>query len=170
MRAALNNKYCLYKINMQEEQVPQSLANVSIHLVFSTKHRERLIEKPVLPALHAYMVGVLAGIGCPVIRIGGVQDHVHVLCRLPRTRSVAELVETLKGTSSRWMRARRTPDASSQWQSGYGAFAVSQSQVPVVGRYIERQEQHHETVDFQSEHRALLRRHGVEWQEEYVWD
>lgn len=145
----------------------QSLANVLVHLVFSTKGRAPLIALDIQPELHAYLAGVLRNTDSPAIRIGGVADHVHILLALGRRTSLAELVEKLKVSSTKWMRARGIEFA---WQNGYGAFSIGESDKPAVVRYIDGQAAHHAATDFQAELRRLLSEAGIEFDERYLWD
>ncbi len=150
--------------------MPQSLARLHVHLAFSTKHRERLITDPVRDALHAYMTAVLKNLGCPPVLINSVADHVHILFELARTVSLSQAVEEVKKSSSRWIKTQGTEFASFAWQAGYGAFAVSVSNVPTVRNYIARQQEHHRRTSFQDEYRAFLERHGMAYDEQYMWD
>ena len=148
--------------------MPQSLARNAIHLVFSTKHREPLITPEIEPKLHAYMAGTLAELKCPALKIGGVADHVHTLFLLARTISMSDVVEELKKSASKWMKLNGVPEF--YWQSGYGAFSVSASNEPKVETYVANQPEHHRKLSYQDELRVLLRKHGVVWDERYVWD
>jgi REP element-mobilizing transposase RayT len=148
--------------------MPQSLARVLLHLIFSTKHRESLINESLQQDMNAYFVGTLTEIGCVPIRAGGTSDHVHLLLALGRTLSIADLVEELKTGSSKW--AKEQGIAAFSWQAGYGVFSVSESKVPEVKRYIERQPEHHRHQTFQEEYREFLVRHGIDFDEQYVWD
>jgi putative transposase len=151
--------------------MPQSLARVVLHVVFSTKNRVPFLKDPEVRAgLHAFMAGVLQAIGCEPILIGGVEDHVHILCNLSRTVTIAGLVEEAKKSPSKWMKEQGSGYGDFYWQGGYGAFSVSQSNVEQVRAYIATQEEHHRKVSFQDEFRALCRKHGVEIDERYVWD
>ena len=150
--------------------MPQSLARLHIHLVFSTKYRQPLITDPVREALHAYMATVLKNLGCMPVLINSVADHVHILFDLARTVSVSRAVEDVKKSSSKWIKTQGPEFASFAWQAGYGAFAVSESNVPTVRAYIARQQEHHRRKSFQEEYRAFLDRHGVAYDEKYVWD
>ncbi len=150
--------------------MPQSLARLHVHLVFSTKHRERLITDSVRDALHAYMATVLKNLGCPPILINSVPDHVHILFELARTVSVSQAVEEVKKSSSKWIKTQGTEFSFFAWQAGYGAFSVSESNVSTVRNYIARQQEHHRQKSFQEEYRAFLERHGVAYDEQYVWD
>jgi len=148
----------------------QSLARLPIHLVFSTKNRDRIITDKVRDSLHAYMATVLQNLGCPVILINSVEDHVHILFELARTVCVSEAVEEVKKASSKWIKTQGAGFTGFSWQSGYGAFAVSQSNVAAVREYITGQREHHRTKSFQEEYRAFLERHHVAFDERYVWE
>ncbi len=151
--------------------MPQSLARMVVHLVFSTKDRAAFLrDAEVRKRLHAYMAGILQELHCEPISINGVEDHVHVLCNLSRSLSLAKLVEELKKSSSKWMKGQGAGFAEFYWQAGYGVFSVSQSNVEAVRNYIATQEEHHRTVSFQEEYRAFCRRHGVALDERYAWD
>jgi REP element-mobilizing transposase RayT len=149
--------------------MPQSLSRMVVHLVFSTKNREPFLrDRELRTRLHAYMAGILQELHCEPVLINGFEDHVHVLCNLSRTLSLAKVVEELKKSSSKWMKEQGL--VGFYWQAGYGAFSVSQSNVESVRNYIAGQEEHHQTVSFQEEYRAFCRRHGVALDERYAWD
>lgn len=150
--------------------MPQSLAKNLIHLVFSTKNRERLITDAVRPDLHAYMATVLKNLNCPVIVINSVDDHVHVLFMLYRTVALSTAVGDLKAASSKWIKTQSVEIGGFSWQAGFGAFSVSESNVETVRRYIENQAEHHRMVSFQDELRSFLEKHGVGYDERYLWD
>ena len=147
--------------------MPQSLDHVLVHLVFSTKDRHPYLVDGVRPELHAYLAGTVRATGCVCLRVGGVEDHVHIALRLSRTMSVASLVEEVKTSSSRWLKSR-SPDFS--WQRGYGVFSVGPEGVDALVAYIDGQVEHHRTQGFQDEYRSLLGCHGIEYDERYVWD
>ena len=118
-----------------------------------------------------HMLGYHAGRnGCPPARVGGWIDHVHVLCGLARTVTVAGLIEALKTETSKWVKQRAADLGTYHWQNGYGAFSVSQSNVEQVIEYIDRQPEHHRRMTFQEEFRAMCQRHNIEIDERYVWD
>jgi REP element-mobilizing transposase RayT len=149
----------------------QSLANLLVHLVFSTKERRPFLNDPDLRRdMHAYLAGISRGVDCPVVLVGGVADHVHLLARQSRSISLAEWVKELKRGSSLWIKDRAPALETFHRQAGYGAFSVSQSQSSRVEQYIADQELHHRTKSFQEEYRELLERHGVPFDERYVWD
>ena len=150
--------------------MPQSLSKVILHIIFSTKNREPWLESNVRPRVHAYLATICRDLGAELVRVGGVVDHVHIVTTLPRTVSQAQLVEQIKKASSKWIKALDARYRGFFWQRGYGAFSVSPSQLDAVLQYIETQREHHRTRTFQEEYRELLRRHGVDFNERYVWD
>jgi REP element-mobilizing transposase RayT len=150
--------------------MPQSLSRILIHLVFSTKNRERLLTPVIQTELHPYLAGTLDNIDCPSLQVGGVEDHVHLLFGLSRILAVASVVETVKTSSSKWIKTKGAGFADFHWQTGYGAFSVSQSDADTVVAYILNQAQHHLKMTFQDEYRRLLERYRVTFDERYVWD
>ena len=148
----------------------QSLSKVIVHIIFSTKDREPWLGSEVRPRMHAYLATVCRDIGAELVRVGGVADHVHIVTLLPRTVSQAQLIEEIKKASSKWIKAVDARYRGFFWQRGYGAFSVSPSQLDSVVQYVEAQQEHHRTRTFQEEYRELLRRHGVDFDEQYVWD
>src|SRR5262249_29380830 len=151
--------------------MPQSISAVYIHTVFSTKNREKLLRDPqIRGALHAYLGEISSRLGCDPVIVGGVEDHVHHLARLGRCVAQAELVKELKRVSSCWLNEQGILNRPFQWQSGFAAFSVSQSDLKRAINYIETQESHHRTADFQEELRSMLERHNVDWDERYLWE
>ena len=151
--------------------MPQSLSAVYIHLVFSTKERRPFLRDTVVrESLHAYLGAVSKQLECPPLKVGGVEDHVHLLGRFARTITQAEWVKEIKRVSNLWLKEQSHDYLDFQWQGGYADFSVSQSNIPEVSEYIAAQEQHHKKISFQNELRALLRKHNIEWDERYVWD
>jgi REP-associated tyrosine transposase len=149
----------------------QSLAQIFLHVVLSTKNRRAWFQRQDLRNdLHAYLGGTCRNLDSPSILVGGVADHVHILCCLSRTISVAVLVRELKRESSKWLKTKDGEFGDFHWQDGYGAFSISPSHVGAVQRYLATQEQHHAKVTFQDEFRRLLQKYGVEYDERYVWD
>ena len=151
--------------------MPQSLSNIYLHLVFSTKNRAPFLrEKKLRHDTHAYLAGICRNLKSPSIVVGGVEDHVHILCYMSRTVSVADLIRNLKKDSSKWIKTKASDLVDFRWQEGYGAFSISPSHVASVRRYIEEQEEHHRQVTFQDEYRRLLRKYDIDFDERYVWD
>jgi REP element-mobilizing transposase RayT len=150
--------------------MPQSLARLHIHLIFSTKNREPFITDVVRDSLHAYMATVLQNLGCVPVLINSVEDHVHLLFDMSRTVAISKTVEDVKKSSSKWIKTQSSELANFSWQSGYGAFAVSESNVEAVREYIAKQREHHRQKTFQEEYRQFLERNRITFDEKYVWD
>lgn len=150
--------------------MPQSLSFLLVHVVFSTKERAPLLSAEIRPALHAYLATVARNVDCECFRAGGVADHVHLAIRLARTVTVANLVETLKTSSSKWVKTQSPALAAFAWQRGYGAFSAGPSDRDALFHYIDGQEEHHRTRTFQDEYRTFLKKYGIEYDERYVWD
>jgi putative transposase len=150
--------------------MPQSLARLPIHLVFSTKNRQRVLTDAIREDMHAYMATVLENLGCHAHLINSVEDHVLVPFELSRTVAVSQAVEEVKKASSKWLKTQGAALGGFAWQAGYGAFAVSESNVPAVRQYVADQREHHRAKTFQEEYRAFMARHRVAFDERYVWD
>jgi REP element-mobilizing transposase RayT len=150
--------------------MPQSLSKLIVHIIFSTKNREPWLDSNIRARIHAYLATICRDLGAEVAHVGGVADHVHLVTTLPRTLSQAEFVEQIKKTSSKWIKTLDAKYRGFFWQRGYAAFSVSRSQLDAVLQYINGQKEHHRTRTFQEEYRELLRKHGVDFDERYVWD
>jgi putative transposase len=149
----------------------QSLSAVYLHAVFSTKERRPFLREASLRLeMHAFLGGVSRQLGCPSIIVGGTGDHIHQLIRFGRTITQADWIKEIKRASSLWIKQREPRLRNFAWQAGYGFFSVSLTDLDVIRRYIASQEEHHHIISFQDEFRSMLKQHGVEWDERYVWD
>jgi putative transposase len=137
-----------------------------IHVVFSTKDRRKAISGEFQPRMWAYAAGICKKLGILVHAVGGMEDHIHFLIQVPPSLAVAKAVLAIKSNSSRWANEEGHKFA---WQQGYGAFSVSSSIVPVVVRYIQNQEAHHRKMGFDTEFLALLKKHGMEFDPNFVF-
>ena len=143
--------------------------NLLYHVIFSTKDRIPWIEPSFRKDLYRYMGGIVRELGGTPLEIGGVADHVHLLIKLKPTLALADFMRKLKSGSSKWMNEEKMRLRKFGWQDGYAAFSVSTSQASQVKRYIKNQEQHHRRTTFQEEFVRLLRKHGIEYEERYLW-
>ena len=150
--------------------MPHSYTSLLTHVIFSTKDRRPDLDSEIRGRVFAYMGGVIREVGGTALSINGPEDHVHILTALPANVAVADAMRVVKTNSSRWVHQTWPQRRSFAWQSGYGAFSVSQSNVEEVERYIARQEEHHKHVSFQEEFLVFLKRHGVAYDERYVWE
>jgi putative transposase len=151
--------------------MPQSLAKILVHSVFSTKDRRPFLhDRALRQELHHYLGGILAHLDCQPMIVGGVEDHVHLLCALSRTCEPAAMIKEAIRGSSLWLKTRSPELQHFAWQNGYGIFSVGFSQIAPVRKYIAGQEEHHRKTSFQDEFRQLLRRYEIAFDERYVWD
>ncbi len=146
-----------------------TLTNLLYHIVFSTKNREPVITKPIRADLYKYIGGIVRGEGETLLEIGRMPDHVHLVARFKAEPSVATMVKIIKSKSSKWLNEQPKRPGRFEWQRGYAAFTVSKSQLEKVRVYVRNQEQHHRRKTFQEELRLLLEKHGVEYDERYLW-
>jgi REP element-mobilizing transposase RayT len=137
-----------------------------IHVVFSTKGRQKTISPEFQVRLWAYVVGVCQKLEILAYAVGGTEDHIHLLIQVPPTLPVAKAVLTIKSNSSRWANEQ---DRRFGWQHGYGAFSVSSSNVPAVVQYIRNQQAHHKKGGFEEEFVALLKKHGIAFDPKFVF-
>lgn len=138
------------------------------HILFSTKGRRAMLKPEIQPRVHEYLGGLVRGEGGTAIQIGGMPDHVHLLVRWRTDESIAWLLRQIKSNSSRWIH-ETFPDLSTfQWQEGYAAFTVSESQIGVVRAYVANQVSHHKGKSFERELITLLDAHGVEYDPKYL--
>jgi REP element-mobilizing transposase RayT len=147
-----------------------TFTNLLTHVVFSTKRRIPQIDQELKPQLLAYIGGIVRELHGVAHLINGTADHVHLLVRLPATVALAHALRTIKTNSSRWVHEKWPTRSDFAWQTGYGAFSVSQSNAETVLRYIANQEEHHRKVSFQQEMISYLRRNKIEYDERYIWE
>ena len=148
----------------------QSLAQIYVHIVFSTKERRPFIDTTIEPELFAYMgASVKRCDGVPFL-INGTADHIHLLSSLPRTMALSKYIEEIKRSSSRWIKTKDRRYEKFAWQNGYGAFSVSSSKKDSVVWYIAKQKEHHRMVTFKEEFIAFLQKYNIKYDERYLWD
>jgi len=140
----------------------QSLSQIYVHLIFSTKNRHPFINKEIKEQLHAYIAGTLKNLESPALMINSVSDHIHILFRLSRNHSLSKIVEETKKESSKWIKTQDIALKKFSWQAGYGAFSVSSTKVETVKNYISNQEEHHRKISFQEEVEEFMRNYSVE--------
>lgn len=150
--------------------MPQSLARVLTHIIFSTKHRQQLIDDTIAPMLHQYLGGTCRALDSPAIKVGGHYDHIHLLCSLSREIAIMDLMEEIKKRSSLWIKTKGDQYKNFYWQDGYAIFSVNPQQEATVARYIADQHIHHQSISFQDECRMFFRKYQIQWDERYVWD
>lgn len=148
----------------------QSLANIVVHLVFSTKERRPLLRDEEREALHAYMAAVLRNLDSQLIEMNSVKDHIHILFAQSKNHAPAKVIEQLKSASSGWLKSQHQWYNDFGWQNGYGEFSVSPIHVEVVREYVRNQPERHKQEDFQTEYRRFCEKNGKPVDERYAWD
>jgi putative transposase len=146
----------------------QSFSKFYSHIIFHTKNNVKFIRENLEDELYSYMGGILKNHKSIPFQIGGTSDHVHILCTLPKTMTLANLSEEVKKSSSKWIKTKGEHYRNFYWQEGYGGFSVGWSQIESVKEYIINQKRHHLKIDFREEYKALLRENGIEFDERYL--
>jgi REP element-mobilizing transposase RayT len=147
----------------------QALVDVALHIVFSTKNRQPLISQEIEEELFKYICGTAKNLKCPVIKINGVEDHIHLLLQFGKKMAICDLISEIKSSSSRWIKTKGDQYRHFSWQSGYGTFAVARPRIDTVIRYIAKQKEHHKVQGFKEEFIEMLIRAEIEYDEEYLW-
>ncbi len=150
--------------------MPQSLSKVYVHIIFSTKNRQNLIDDSIEVSLYEYLGGICKGLECNPVKVGGHKNHVHVLCLLSRKVAQMKLLEEIKKQSSKWIKTKGQAYSNFYWQDGYGIFSINPTEIDNVIDYIQSQDEHHKHKSFQDEFRAFLKKYKVKYDERYVWD
>ena len=169
----INKKTTCPEGTMRKQGAPimgSTLANLVYHVIFSTKNRESLILPNIRDELYRYIGGITKGEGGVLLRIGGMPDHIHMVIKLKPVHSLSYILQKIKGNSSKWINETNRTAIRFSWQSGFGAFTVSESQIPVVIRYVKEQENHHRKRSFKDEFVEILERHRVNYDERYLWN
>ena len=148
----------------------QSLSQLHIHIIFSTKNHFPFIKPAIEEELYAYMGGTIKKIGGIPFVINGTADHVHIFAALPKTTALSKFIEDIKRSSSRWIKTKGTNWHNFGWQNGYAGFSVSSSQKHTLERYIANQKEHHKTLTFKNELRKFLHEYNIDYDERYLWD
>jgi putative transposase len=150
--------------------MPHTTTNLLVHFIFSTKQRCALIKPAFEKDLHACLGGIVRQIGGVALCVNGTLDHIHLLIRMPTHQSVAEVARLIKANSSRWIHGLWPEHHLFAWQTGYGAFSVSESGLAAVREYISNQQEHHKTRSFQEEFLAFMKKNKIAVDERYLWD
>ncbi|MEZ5427504.1 MAG: IS200/IS605 family transposase [Pyrinomonadaceae bacterium] len=147
--------------------MPHTYTNLLFHIVFGTKDRFPFMKKKSRPRFYEYIGGTIRGLEGTCLEIGGVEDHIHLLVKLKPTMNVSDFLRELKPNTTRW--AKRNVYPAFEWQNGYGAFTVGESQVRSVRRYIQKQEEHHKGMSFDEEFEMLLDKSGIGYDKRFLW-
>lgn len=149
--------------------MPQSLAKVYIHIIFSTKHRKNLIDDQIEKPLFEYIGGICKQFETNPVIVGGYRNHVHILCMLSRKVPIMHLVQEIKRGSSKWIKTKDRKYKNFYWQDGYAVFSVYYEALEIVEKYIQNQRPHHSRIKYKQEFRSLMKEIDQEIDEKYVW-
>lgn len=142
---------------------------IHVHLVFAAKERYPLLTGQHQKNIHAYLAGKAKEHNCYINAIGGTEDHLHILININPKISISEITKTLKGSSSHYINERKMSPAHFEWQTGYGAFSVSQSNVGKVTEYVRNQPEHHRKCSFSEEYISLLGKHNIDYDRQFIF-
>ena len=149
----------------------QSLSRIVLHVIFSTKERYKyLTDESIKREMESYLAGIFKERGATPFLVGAVSDHVHILCLQSKDELISKTIGDAKRSSSIWIKEKGYMLSKFHWQRGYGVFSVSESNIEKVRQYILGQEDHHKVVSFQVEFRSFLKKHNIEYNEQYLWD
>ncbi len=141
-----------------------------LHCVFSTKERRPMITPELPPRLFQYIGGNARENKIKLLAAGGVDDHVHLLISMPSTINISKAMQLIKGGSSKWIHETFPGHRLFEWQEGYGAFSIGISDMDRTVKYINDQAEHHGKMDFKTEFLIFLKKHGIEYDERYIFD
>lgn len=148
----------------------QTLVNLMVHVVFSTKNRESLITREIEPELFAYIGGILKNKECRLLDAGGTADHVHLLISQSKNLALSSLMKDVKKDSSSWIKTKGREFRSFHWQDGYGAFSIGTPMIAGLKKYLANQKEHHRKRGFKEELIEFLKEYGIEYDERYLWN
>jgi len=147
-----------------------TFTNLLFHIVYSTKYRKPMIQSAWEDELYGNVGGIIRGHKGTLLCMGGTEDHVHLLAKLSPTIAVSDMLRLIKSNSSKMVNETFRPAAAFEWQPGYAAFSVSESQFDRVRQYIRNQKEHHRKTTFKDEFIQLLEKHKIEYDEQYVFE
>jgi REP element-mobilizing transposase RayT len=150
--------------------MPQSLVNLLVHCVFSTKDRRKLISPELATRLYPYFGGIARELKMNLLAVGGMPDHVHLLFTLPSTLAISKAIQLLKGSSSKWIHDTFPEHQLFEWQRGYGAFSIGTNDIERTVAYIKNQSEHHQVRSFEQEYLLFVDRNEVAYDERYLFD
>jgi putative transposase len=150
--------------------IPGTYSNLIFHVVFSTKDRVPLINEMLENELHRYITGIIHGEGAVLFKIGGTENHIHIVMKLRPRHFIPDLLKRIKANSSKWINDHHKIEGRFSWQVGYGVFSVSESQLAHIIAYVENQKTHHCHRTFEEEFVQFLEKHGIEYDSKYLWN
>lgn len=150
-------------------KMANTYTQIYLQFVFAVKHREGIISSSWKDELYKYITGIVQTNNHKLICINGMPDHIHILIGMRPTQSVSDLLQDIKGSSSKWINDKKLVKGKFEWQEGYGAFSYGKSQLKDVIAYIEKQEEHHAKKSFREEYLDFLKKFEIEYDEKYIF-
>jgi len=147
-----------------------TFSNLNFHIIFSTKHRDAVITPELEKELYPYIAGIIKGEGAILLKIGGTENHVHLIARLKPTHDIPDILKKIKANSSKWINKQQKINGRFSWQLGYGIFSVSESQLPNTIKYVGNQKEHHHRATFKEEFIRFLEKNGIQYDLEHIWE
>lgn len=149
--------------------MPNTYTQIHLQFVFAVKYRKAQILPSYKDELYKYITGIIQHYDHKVLAINGVEDHIHIFIGMRPTQSISDLLQDIKGSSSKWINENNFLKTKFEWQNGYGAFSYSKSHVQNVINYIARQETHHKKESFKEEYLEFLKRFEIDYDENYIF-
>lgn len=149
--------------------MPNTYTQIHIQFVFAVKFRKALIEDSYKQELYKYITGIVQSYGHKLLAINGVADHIHIFIGMRPTQSISDLMQDIKGNSSKWVNDNKFLKVKFEWQGGYGAFSYSKSHVQNVINYLKNQEKHHTKQTFRDEYIEFLKKFDIDYDERYIF-
>ena len=146
-----------------------TFTQIHIHAIFAVKYRHNLIQNDWKQSLYKYIAGIISKNNHKLLAINGMPDHIHLLFSMRPVQSLSDLMKDIKGCSSKWINENKFVKYKFEWQIGYGAFAYSKSQIPIVINYIENQEIHHKNKSFVEEYQKILEELNIDFNEKFIF-
>lgn len=150
--------------------MPDTYSQMYVQVVIVVKYRQALIQKPWKDELYKYITGIITNKGQKLLRINGVENHLHLLINIKPNIALSDLMRDIKANSSGWINDQKFCNHKFQWQEGFGAFTYSKSQLDNVIKYIDDQEEHHKKQSFKDEYISFLKKFDVDYKTEYLFD
>lgn len=149
--------------------MPNTYTQIHLHFIFAVQNRLSVIQKEWKDALYQYITGIVQNNKHKMIIINGMPDHLHIVIGMRPTQSVSDLLQDIKGSSSKWINDKKLVKDKFQWQEGFGAFSYSRSALPKLTEYVKNQEAHHQKKTFLQECKEFLNAFEVEYDERYIF-
>ncbi len=158
------------RVETNQNHMPNTYSQAYFHLVFAAKNRDALIRKEWKDDLEKYITGIVQNQKHKMLAVNTMPDHIHIFIGYYLNQLISDLVKEIKTSSNQWIKENRLSKFRFEWQTGYGAFTHSRSQIDSVAKYVMNQEKHHQKQSFKQEYLDILRRNEINFEEKYVFE